>query len=361
MNNNIGNSKSNNNSTNNNGNNNKSNIFNILRCSTINKNIKRNISINKSVLNRSTNVGNLNRNYNNNRSVLFNRNFTANINTNISNRRNYRNSLNNNVIDSVTNKNVNNLNNSNSNSNGISLINNIDNCGLQYNSSNVSNNNNAINLDNYSVNNTVGNSFNNLNETVVSTSNNISNLSSSSSRHKSSNKIEYTLSDRIIDIESSITSSDYPRNAFPIQEMSLLEHFSIDTVESSFVSSYTAITQTLPGVYAMQMIPKHTITETYSIQSLVCARILDKRSRVYCGLQSNSSNILNVNSEILRFIKFSKDIQSYNAVFEWLNDGVRLRVLQDIAKDTEIVVWFTEEISLIMSIPFLSPINIRGI
>lgn len=142
-----------------------------------------------------------------------------------------------------------------------------------------------------------------------------------------------------------------------IQPISQLEPFSMCQAVTINAES---MPKTLPGIFAIQTIPKNTISEQFSIESLICARILDKRSRIYCGLKTPTSHVLNINDEILRFIKFSKDIQSYNAVFERIQDGIRLRIIQDIAKDTEIVAWFTEEISLMMAIPFLTPNNIRG-
>lgn len=140
------------------------------------------------------------------------------------------------------------------------------------------------------------------------------------------------------------------------QSRSIIEHFSLETNPRT-----NTLAENSPGIYAMEFLPKYTVSEAFSIQDLMNAPVLDKRSRILCGLKANYANVLNVNPDLLRFMKFSKDIQSYNAIFELLNDGVRLRITHDIHKDTEIVVWFTEELSLIMAIPFLTPLNIRGI
>lgn len=63
---------------------------------------------------------------------------------------------------------------------------------------------------------------------------------------------------------------------------------------------------------------------------------------------------------LIRQIKLSEDIYSFNALFELHAGQLRIRLVRDVARDDEIVAWFAEELVLLMGIPFLTPLNIQG-
>uniref|UniRef100_A0A1A9W4Y4 C2H2-type domain-containing protein n=1 Tax=Glossina brevipalpis TaxID=37001 RepID=A0A1A9W4Y4_9MUSC len=116
------------------------------------------------------------------------------------------------------------------------------------------------------------------------------------------------------------------------------------------------------GVHVAQFTPKNTTTQAFLTETITAVNTAQdtEAARAYCAL-AESSNTLNVTAEIMRKIKLSEDIHSYNAIYETLRkDQIHLRIVRDIPRDEEIVAWFSEDITLLMSIPFLTPINIQG-
>lgn len=114
------------------------------------------------------------------------------------------------------------------------------------------------------------------------------------------------------------------------------------------------------GVYVAQFTPKDTRSETFStlsVMSTASTKNTSEQVTSYCQL---SNGMLCMSPAILRKIKLSEDIHSYNALFEIWNGNVRVRVIRDIGRDDELVAWFGEEATLLMSIPFLTPLNIQG-
>ncbi|XP_037881401.1 sal-like protein 1 [Glossina fuscipes] len=116
------------------------------------------------------------------------------------------------------------------------------------------------------------------------------------------------------------------------------------------------------GVHVAQFTPKNTTTQTFPSEVIMAVNTAQDTdaARAYCALAENS-NTLNVTAEIMRKIKLSEDIHSYNALYEMAQkDQMHLRIIREIPRDEEIVAWFSEDIILMMSIPFLTPINIQG-
>lgn len=80
-------------------------------------------------------------------------------------------------------------------------------------------------------------------------------------------------------------------------------------------------------------------------------------SHAHCTLVNGE---LAMSATLLRQIKLSEDIYSFNALFELHGGLLRIRLVRDVARDDEIVAWFGEELVLLMGIPFLTPLNIQG-
>lgn len=80
-------------------------------------------------------------------------------------------------------------------------------------------------------------------------------------------------------------------------------------------------------------------------------------SHAHCTLVNGE---LAMSAKLLRQIKLSEDIYSFNALFELHGGLLRIRLVRDVAREDEIVAWFGEELVLLMGIPFLTPLNIQG-
>lgn len=116
------------------------------------------------------------------------------------------------------------------------------------------------------------------------------------------------------------------------------------------------------GVHVTQLIPKDTHSVLIDTQSLITSApevTNETLTRAYCSL-TPQGNDLDMTASTMRKIKLSEDIHSYNALFELEKGQVTLRVVRDIQRDEEIVAWFGEELTLMMAIPFLTPLNIQG-
>jgi len=113
-----------------------------------------------------------------------------------------------------------------------------------------------------------------------------------------------------------------------------------------------------PGVYASQYTPKDTCSMAIPTSALLGSTVMPTDgSRSHCQL---SNGELIVSGSLLRQIKLSEDVYSFNAIFELHGGQVRVRLVRDVAREDEIVAWFGEELVLLMGIPFLTPLNIQG-
>ncbi|XP_017840150.1 zinc finger protein ZFMSA12A [Drosophila busckii] len=113
------------------------------------------------------------------------------------------------------------------------------------------------------------------------------------------------------------------------------------------------------GVYAAQYTPKDTCSQhvpTATLLSCLSAPT-PTEAHAHCTLANGE---LTMSSTLLRQIKLSEDIYSFNALFELHAGQLRVRLVRDVARDDEIVAWFGEELVLLMGIPFLTPLNIQG-
>ncbi|XP_054734572.1 protein snail-like [Anastrepha obliqua] len=134
------------------------------------------------------------------------------------------------------------------------------------------------------------------------------------------------------------------------------------TTSTATTAKRSKIRATCTGVLLSQFTPKDIVSEaipTYALMSSNNRSAAAEQSiTTYCTL---SDNVLRMSPELFRRIKLSEDIHSYNALFELQAGGmVHVRTARDIGRDEELVAWFGEEISLLMAIPFLTPLNIQG-
>jgi len=113
-----------------------------------------------------------------------------------------------------------------------------------------------------------------------------------------------------------------------------------------------------PGVYTTQYTPKDTCSIAIPTSALLGSTATPTDGgRSHCQL---SNGELIVSASLLRQIKLSEDVYSFNAIFELQGGQVRVRLVRDVAREDEIVAWFGEELVLLMGIPFLTPLNIQG-
>uniref|UniRef100_A0A1I8NWJ2 C2H2-type domain-containing protein n=1 Tax=Stomoxys calcitrans TaxID=35570 RepID=A0A1I8NWJ2_STOCA len=116
------------------------------------------------------------------------------------------------------------------------------------------------------------------------------------------------------------------------------------------------------GIHVTQAIAKDTQSVLFDTQDLITAAEVtttESSTRVYCSLTPQGDK-LSISASQMRKIKLSEDIHSYNALFELKGGQVMLRVVRDVEREEELVAWFGEELTLMMAIPFLTPLNIQG-
>ncbi|KAM8710129.1 hypothetical protein ACLKA7_016856 [Drosophila subpalustris] len=114
-----------------------------------------------------------------------------------------------------------------------------------------------------------------------------------------------------------------------------------------------------PGVYTAQFTPKDTCSNPVPTTALLSCMTTPTPSdgHAHCPLADGE---LVMSASLLRQIKLSEDIYSFNALFELQAGQLRIRLVRDVAREDEIVAWFGEELVLLMGIPFLTPLNIQG-
>ncbi|EDW72940.2 uncharacterized protein Dwil_GK17273 [Drosophila willistoni] len=115
-----------------------------------------------------------------------------------------------------------------------------------------------------------------------------------------------------------------------------------------------------PGVYTLQYTTKDTFSNTVATSDLINSSAMPTDiTRSHCQISASNGELI-MSASLLRQIKLSEDIYSFNAIFELSGGQVRIRLVRDVARDDEIVAWFGEELVLLMGIPFLTPLNIQG-
>ncbi|XP_076282144.1 PR/SET domain 13 [Lasioglossum baleicum] len=134
---------------------------------------------------------------------------------------------------------------------------------------------------------------------------------------------------------------------------------SIETVQRSSLSQPFA---DRPIVRASGILSKDSTTEVIDVNrlaqnttaSIQYVEIADANGRLYCvnGIVSTPC--------WLKIITLAKDCQSSNVLLMTTDEGVMLKVARYIAPGEPLLLWFTEHIIALLSMPFLTPTHIQG-
>lgn len=178
------------------------------------------------------------------------------------------------------------------------------------------------------------------------------NLDSNSSNQKSSLKRSSSMIFRIEHLLPSTAATEVPMNS---------SYLNTSSTTALQLTAGKNLKHVRAGVHVSQYTPKDTVSQKLSTISLLSSSASPAEShgnaRSYCQMTQGE---LCISAAIMRKIKLSEDIHSYNALFEIHDGAVRIRVMKDIASNDELVAWFGEEITLLMAIPFLTPLHIQG-
>lgn len=82
--------------------------------------------------------------------------------------------------------------------------------------------------------------------------------------------------------------------------------------------------------------------------------VIDAEGRLYCVDDLVSTSCW------LKIIKFANDCQSCNVLLMINDNGIVLKTIRNVAPGEPLLMWFTENILAMLSIPFLTPSNIQG-
>ncbi|XP_076659702.1 PR/SET domain 13 [Halictus rubicundus] len=136
----------------------------------------------------------------------------------------------------------------------------------------------------------------------------------------------------------------------------------IMSIEAFQRSSLTQPYAERPIVRAAGILYKDSTTELIDVNRLAqnttsviqYVEVADANGRLYCvdGLVSAAC--------WLKIITLAKDCQSSNIVLMSTNEGVMLKVARYIAPGEPLLLWFTEHVIALMSMPFLTPSHIQG-
>ncbi|XP_053687071.1 zinc finger protein 658B [Sabethes cyaneus] len=121
------------------------------------------------------------------------------------------------------------------------------------------------------------------------------------------------------------------------------------------------------SVCALGYLPAESVSKTYSVDEICQKTALPGRRSINIR-KSSSTGLLTPNEadsvmkscSWIRSIKLASDIRSYNALLELTPSHlIRLRLTRDVTADEELRMWFSEDITAYMQIPFLTPGNIQ--
>lgn len=116
------------------------------------------------------------------------------------------------------------------------------------------------------------------------------------------------------------------------------------------------------GSYAIETIPKDTKSRQFDHIDVTEEAVHQRRCFVGIDTSGYLVNDQRVSDSIwLRSLSLAYDTYSHNVQLEITSDHrLRLRVVKNLVIDEEIQLWFSDEILAILSIPFLTPVNILG-
>lgn len=142
------------------------------------------------------------------------------------------------------------------------------------------------------------------------------------------------------------------------------------TINETTVNSLDADQKYRNGsVYASTFIPKGTVSIPINrIHFITIQQAYEKCQQINLTVNNKGTLLANNNdgkiiseNVWLPMISLSYDVHSNNVIIEiTAAKEIRLRITHDIEQRQELLLWFSEETLAFMSIPFLTPTNIRG-
>lgn len=115
------------------------------------------------------------------------------------------------------------------------------------------------------------------------------------------------------------------------------------------------------GSYAIETIPKDAISLPFDCIDLSGE---DANSKSFISIDSAGyiRNDHNYSESVwLRSLTLAHDTYSHNAQLEISSDHrLRVKIVKNLVIDEEIQLWFSDEILVILAVPFLTPANILG-
>lgn len=114
-----------------------------------------------------------------------------------------------------------------------------------------------------------------------------------------------------------------------------------------------------PGVFTGTFIPINSVSNGFYCCDLIDINFCDEHFIII--LKNGFICMKNFELNWIKNIRIANDIYSHNAILNKRNDGkLDIRVIKDIKVGDEIILWFSDDIGVLMNISHLSPINIQG-
>lgn len=113
-------------------------------------------------------------------------------------------------------------------------------------------------------------------------------------------------------------------------------------------------------VFALNFLENKSSTQTFSGVNVIIKKS-NKNIYVNCakGYLQPEPNLPS-NSWITK-VRLSNEVHSANCILETnSNRQVQLKLVKSLEAGQEMLLWFSQEVTTVMQIPFLSPINIQG-
>lgn len=150
----------------------------------------------------------------------------------------------------------------------------------------------------------------------------------------------------------------YSEYQVKINKLKFSERYTIDNMIRS--SEEQSSENNHSRVFALNFLENKSSTQTFAGVNVIVKKS-NKQIYVNCTkgyLQPEPS--LPSNSWITK-IRLSNEVHSANSILETTpNRQIQLKVVKNIEAGQEMLLWFSQEATSLMQIPFLSPINIQG-
>lgn len=116
------------------------------------------------------------------------------------------------------------------------------------------------------------------------------------------------------------------------------------------------------GSYAIETIPKDSRTRSFDCIDLKCEQVAKSKSFISIDSSGYITNDQSYSDSVwLRSLTLAHDTYSHNAQLEITSDHrLRVKIVKNLVIDEEILLWLSDEILAILTVPFLTPANILG-